>query len=77
MNVERDEVCIFIPTLNEAPTIGELIEGGFRERGFSSILVMDGNSTDGTPDIARAAGATVRTQAGKGGKGNAIIEPWR
>ncbi|BBL68559.1 S-layer glycoprotein N-glycosyltransferase AglJ [Methanoculleus chikugoensis] len=72
MNVERDEVCIFIPTLNEAPTIGELIEG-FRERGFSSILVMDGNSTDGTPDIARAAGATVRTQAGKG-KGNAIIE---
>ncbi|KUK99450.1 MAG: Glycosyl transferase, family 2 [Methanoculleus marisnigri] len=34
---------------------------------------MDGNSTDGTPDIARSAGAVVRTQAGKG-KGNAIIE---
>ncbi len=72
MNVERDEVCIFIPTLNEAPTIGELIEG-FRQRGFLHILVMDGNSTDGTPDIARSAGAVVRTQAGKG-KGNAIIE---
>ncbi|WP_292366392.1 MULTISPECIES: S-layer glycoprotein N-glycosyltransferase AglJ [unclassified Methanoculleus] len=72
MNVERDEVCIFIPTLNEAPTIGELVEG-FRQRGFEHILVMDGNSTDKTPDIARAAGAVVRTQEGKG-KGNAIIE---
>ncbi|WP_214019698.1 S-layer glycoprotein N-glycosyltransferase AglJ [Methanoculleus sp.] len=72
MNVERDEVCIFIPTLNEAPTIGELVEG-FRQRGFRHILVMDGNSTDKTPDIARATGAVVRAQAGKG-KGNAIIE---
>jgi dolichol-phosphate mannosyltransferase len=34
---------------------------------------MDGHSTDGTPDIARAAGAVVRTQTGRG-KGNAIIE---
>ncbi len=72
MNVERDEVCIFIPTLNEAPTIAGLIDG-FRQRGFRHIFVMDGNSTDGTPDIARSAGAVVRTQAGKG-KGNAIIE---
>ncbi len=72
MNIERDEVCIFIPTLNEAPTIAELV-GEFRERGFQHILVMDGNSTDGTPEIARSAGAVVRTQAGKG-KGNAIIE---
>ncbi len=72
MNIERDEVCIFIPTLNEAPTISELV-GEFRERGFRHILVMDGNSTDGTPEIARSAGAVVRTQTGKG-KGNAIIE---
>lgn len=72
MNIERDEVCIFIPTLNEAPTIAELV-GEFRERGFQHILVMDGNSTDGTPGIARSAGAVVRTQTGKG-KGNAIIE---
>lgn len=72
MKIERGEVCIFIPTLNEAPTIGDLIRE-FREQGFEHILVMDGNSSDGTPDIARAAGATVRTQTGKG-KGNAIIE---
>lgn len=72
MKIERDEVCIFIPTLNEAPTIGELVEE-FKQCGFKHILVMDGNSIDATPDIARAAGATVRTQTGKG-KGNAIIE---
>ena len=72
MKIKRGEVCIFIPTLNEAPTIGDLIRE-FREQGFEHILVMDGNSSDGTPDIARAAGATVRTQTGKG-KGNAIIE---
>jgi glycosyltransferase (TIGR04182 family) len=72
MNIERDEVCVFIPTLNEAPTIADLVRA-FRERGFEHILVMDGKSTDGTPEIARAAGATVRTQTGTG-KGNAIIE---
>ncbi len=72
MKIERDEVCVLIPTLNEGPTIGGLVRE-FRERGFEHILVMDGNSTDGTPDIARAAGATVWTQTGKG-KGNAIIE---
>lgn len=72
MKIERDEVCIFIPTLNEAPTIGDLVRE-FQDRGFKNIFVMDGNSTDGTPDIALAAGATVRTQTGKG-KGNAIIE---
>ncbi|RXE56154.1 glycosyl transferase [Methanoculleus taiwanensis] len=72
MRIENDEVCIFIPTLNEAPTIEELVTT-FQRMGFHHIFVMDGNSTDGTPDIARKAGATVRQQSGKG-KGNAIIE---
>ncbi len=72
MRINKDEVCIFIPTLNEAPTIGELVEA-FRKKGFHHIFVMDGNSTDGTRAIAEEAGATVRTQSGKG-KGNAIIE---
>ncbi|KUG19050.1 MAG: S-layer glycoprotein N-glycosyltransferase AglJ [Methanomicrobiaceae archaeon] len=72
MKINKDEVCIFIPTLNEAPTIGGLVSD-FRSLGFSNIFVMDGNSTDNTADIARAAGATVRTQLGRG-KGNAVIE---
>lgn len=72
MEIEKDQVCIFIPTLNEAPTIGNLVKE-FQERGFHRILVMDGHSTDGTPEIARDAGADVVFQTGKG-KGNAIIE---
>ncbi|NYT06613.1 MAG: S-layer glycoprotein N-glycosyltransferase AglJ [Methanomicrobiales archaeon] len=72
MAIDQDAVCIFIPTLNEAPTIGPLVTT-FRKKGFSHILVMDGNSTDATVRIAREAGAVVHTQSGKG-KGEAIIE---
>lgn len=72
MEIEKDQVCVLIPTLNEAPTIQGLVRG-FRDRGYSRILVMDGNSTDGTPALAEEAGAEVRRQGGKG-KGNAVIE---
>ncbi|HDR73275.1 MAG TPA: S-layer glycoprotein N-glycosyltransferase AglJ [Methanoculleus sp.] len=72
MEIINDDVCIFIPTLNEAPTIGSLIRR-FRERGYRHILVVDGNSSDGTADIARTEGARVEIQTGRG-KGNAIIE---
>jgi glycosyltransferase (TIGR04182 family) len=72
MEIIKDEVCIFIPALNEAPTIGTLVRT-FKERGYPHILVMDGNSTDGTVDIARQEGARVEIQTGRG-KGNAIIE---
>ncbi len=72
MMIDRDEVCVLIPTLNEAPTIEELIIR-FKNLSFTHILVVDGNSTDDTSQIARRAGATVHTQTGKG-KGNAIIE---
>jgi len=68
----KDEVCILIPTLNEAPTIGQVIRE-FKALGYNHILVIDGKSADNTVKIAREAGATVRTQSGKG-KGNAIIE---
>lgn len=43
MVIDRSQVCIFIPTLNEEPTIGELISR-FRERGYSHIFVMDGTA---------------------------------
>jgi dolichol-phosphate mannosyltransferase len=67
-----DDVCILIPTLNEAKTIGELIRE-FKEIGFKNILVIDGGSTDGTREIAEAEGARVVLQKGKG-KGSAIVQ---
>jgi len=72
MDFDRGKVCIFIPTLNEAPTIGDMIRN-FQNAGYSRIVVMDGHSTDGTIDIAEREGAEVHIQSSRG-KGNAIIE---
>lgn len=72
MAIDKDEVCIFIPALNEAPTVGGLIQS-FRKLGFAHILVVDGHSTDGTAEIAAKEGARVEVQTGRG-KGNAITE---
>ena len=72
MKFNKDEVCILIPTLNEGPTIGNVVRE-FKAQGYNNILVIDGKSTDNTVKIAREAAATVRTQSGTG-KGNAIIE---
>ncbi|MFC7080234.1 S-layer glycoprotein N-glycosyltransferase AglJ [Halorussus caseinilyticus] len=69
---DREDVCVLIPTLNEGETIGEVIDG-FTSRGFENVLVIDGNSTDGTPDVARDHGARVIQQSGNG-KGQAIRE---
>ncbi|KKH99827.1 glycosyl transferase [Methanosarcina sp. 1.H.T.1A.1] len=66
------DVCILIPTLNEVATIGELIKD-FKKEGFSNILVIDGNSRDGTAQIAEAEGARVVLQTKKG-KGQAVIQ---
>jgi dolichol-phosphate mannosyltransferase len=66
------DVCVLIPTLNEAATIGEVIDG-FREQGLDDVLVVDGESTDGTREIAEERGARVVVQSGSG-KGQAIQE---
>ncbi len=66
---QRKIVTVVIPTLNEAQTVGEIIG---RVRPFTDdILVVDGHSPDGTADIARALGARILFDHGKG-KGEAI-----
>jgi len=70
--VNNADVCILIPTLNEAATIGNLIKD-FKKEGFSNIFVIDGNSRDGTAQIAEAEGAKVVLQTGRG-KGQAMIQ---
>jgi glycosyltransferase involved in cell wall biosynthesis len=62
---------LIVPTLNESASIGHVLES-FRAQADSAnprlfpsdpleweLLVVDGRSTDGTPELARAAGATV------------------
>ncbi|MDT8357644.1 MAG: S-layer glycoprotein N-glycosyltransferase AglJ [Methanomicrobiaceae archaeon] len=72
MEIRKDEVCVLIPTLNEAPTIGSIIEE-FQDLGYPYIFIIDGNSGDKTVDIAKIKGARVEVQTGRG-KGNAVIE---
>ena len=71
-SVDLDEVCVLIPTLNEAATIGQVVEG-FHAEGFSNVLVVDGDSSDETREIAADRGASVLVQRGSG-KGQAVRE---
>jgi len=66
------DVCVLVPTYNEAAAIGDVLSG-FREQGFEHILVMDGGSTDGTREIAGEYDVEVRQQRGSG-KGQAVRE---
>lgn len=70
--ISPDDVCVLIPTLDEAATIGDVIEGFFEE-GYTNVVVVDGDSSDGTRDIAREYGAEVLVQSGDG-KGQAVRE---
>jgi hypothetical protein len=67
---EEIEVTILMPCLNEADAIGECVAEAVRtlqEAGISGeVLVVDNGSTDGSPDIARAAGARVLHENRKG-----------
>ena len=71
----RDDVCVLVPTLDEAETIGEVVSG-FRAEGFENVLVVDGGSDDGTREVAAEAGAHVVIQSGQG-KGQAVREAVR
>ena len=61
------QCSIIIPTLNESANIGRLL-AFFQQNGgpfIKEILVVDAQSTDGTPQIAAQAGAKVfQTQQG-------------
>jgi dolichol-phosphate mannosyltransferase len=68
----HDEVCVLVPTYNEAETIADVVER-FRAEGFDDVFVIDGGSDDGTPELAGEAGARVEQQSGSG-KGQAVRE---
>jgi Glycosyltransferases involved in cell wall biogenesis len=61
----EEVVTFLIPTLNERDGIGLVIDE-IKSLGFNKILVVDGNSTDGTAEIAKEKGAKVIYQQGKG-----------
>jgi glucosyl-3-phosphoglycerate synthase len=59
-----ERISVVLPALNEAATIHAIcdaVRGKLMERDelVDELIVMDSGSTDGTNDVARAAGATV------------------
>jgi len=58
-----------IPAWNEAERIGPIVRGA---RAYLPVLVVDDGSTDGTAEVARAAGATVVRHPENRGKGAAL-----
>ena len=69
----NSDVVVLIPTLNEeeglASTVLEVMQ--FLDKPY--ILVVDGNSSDGTVDVAKRLGLDVVLQDGKG-KGDAVAK---
>lgn len=59
-----DGVSVVIPTFNEVRAIGEVVRELPRAI-VREVIVADGGSTDGTQDVARAAGSVV-LDAGRG-----------
>ena len=66
---DRDRLCVVVAARDEERTIGEAVRRAFDYS--TTVIVMDGRSTDGTARVAREAGATVFTDPGRG-KGAAI-----
>src|SRR5207253_6884855 len=55
---ELKSVSVIIPALDEAGRIGDAIDSAFAA-GALEVLVADGGSSDGTPELAAAHGARV------------------
>ncbi|MDD2414122.1 MAG: glycosyltransferase family 2 protein [Eubacteriaceae bacterium] len=70
------KTAVLIPCFNEAKTIQKVIDDFKRTMPGADIYVYDNNSTDGTDEIARKAGAIVRYEY-KQGKGNVVRSMFR
>ncbi len=66
-----DKIAVLIPCYNESKTIEKVVTDFRRELPEAVVYVYDNNSTDGTDEIARKAGAIVRYEYQQG-KGNVI-----
>ncbi|TDH59767.1 glycosyltransferase [Dankookia rubra] len=64
-------IAVLIPCHNEAVAIPRVVEAFRRALPEATIHVYDNNSTDGTAEAARAAGAVVRTERLQG-KGHVV-----
>ena len=71
-----DKIAVLIPCYNESKTIEKVVKDFKAVLPEATIYVYDNNSSDGTDEIARAAGAEVRYEYQQG-KGNVIRSMFR
>ena len=72
-----DKVAVLIPCYNESKTIAKVVADFQAVLPEGSVIyVYDNNSTDGTAELAEAAGAVVRNEYMQG-KGNVIRRMFR
>lgn len=70
------KIAVLIPCYNESMTIKKVVEDYKSALPEADIYVYDNNSTDGTDEIAKAAGAIVKYEY-RQGKGNVIRSMFR
>ncbi len=71
-----DKKAVLIPCYNESATIEKVVTDWKAELPDATIYVYDNNSSDGTAEIAKKAGAVVRYEYCQG-KGNVIRRMFR
>ena len=71
-----DKIAVLIPCYNEAATIEKVVRDFRAVLPEAVVYVYDNNSSDGTAEIAAAAGAVVRHEP-RHGKGNVIRAMFR
>lgn len=71
-----DKVAVLIPCYNESVTIKKVVEDYKRALPEAIVYVYDNNSSDGTDEIAKKAGAVVKYEY-RQGKGNVIRSMFR
>lgn len=71
-----DKIAVLIPCYNESKTIAKVVTDFKRVLPEAVVYVYDNNSSDGTDQIARDAGAVVRYEYQQG-KGNVIRRMFR
>lgn len=76
MSEKLDEIAVLIPCYNESQTIEKVVTDFRKALPEAMVYVYDNNSTDGTDEIARKAGAVVRYEHLQG-KGNAVRSMFR
>ncbi|HEV7609032.1 MAG TPA: glycosyltransferase [Steroidobacteraceae bacterium] len=71
-DARRDlRIAVLIPCYNEAVTVGRVVAELRNALPKATVFVYDNNSTDGTKEAARQAGALVRSERLQG-KGNVV-----